>query len=47
MYNMKLYVNIMFTKNVSIHYNTMITNYCSYRKNSKYWDTQTSYRSCP
>ena len=20
---------------------------CTYRKNSKYWDTQTSYRSCP
>ena len=28
----------------NIHYHS---SYTVYRKNSKYWDNQTSYRSCP
>ena len=29
------------------HNTFFISGYINYRNNSKYWDTQTSYRSCP
>ena len=44
--------NNTFIRNVFCLYRAFTCNYkiillMTYRKNSKYWDTQTSYRSCP
>ena len=42
-----LLLNAHYQFSVALKVKTAETSTPEYRKNSKYWDTQTSYRSCP